>query len=57
LSPETLEIVIDDEFDSDLFDEDSNSQSKYRKPGRTDDEHNINRPWQQITVKVNYKTA
>ncbi|CAF3817152.1 unnamed protein product [Rotaria magnacalcarata] len=51
LSPETLEIVIDDEFESDLFDEDSNSQSKYRKPGRTDDEHNINRPWKKITVK------
>ncbi|CAF3514376.1 unnamed protein product [Rotaria socialis] len=51
LSPETLEIVIDDEFDSDLFDEDSNSQSKHRKSGTTEDEHNINRPWKQITIK------
>ena len=31
LSPETLEIITDDEFDSDLFDEDSNSQSKYKQ--------------------------
>ncbi|CAF3158081.1 unnamed protein product [Rotaria sp. Silwood2] len=50
-SPSTLEIVLDDQFDSDSFDEDSNSQIRHRKSAPIDDEHVTRRQSKDSTVK------
>ncbi|CAF1146494.1 unnamed protein product [Rotaria sordida] len=50
-SPSTLEIVIDNQFDSDPFDEDSNSQIRYQKSATTDDEHMTHRQWKNTKIK------
>ncbi|CAF3730583.1 unnamed protein product [Rotaria sp. Silwood1] len=51
LSPATLAIVMDDEIDSDSFDEDFNSQIRHSKFGTTDDEHTTHRQLKDNIMK------